>query len=418
MMQEREGLPANGRPWRAVERELQARELEQPAPRQGFGDRYWPTYRSDVYLGSREAWNIFAYANVWALPRLDGLARIERELRSMIGDVLHVPEAGAVTLTSGGTESNFLAMKAARALGRRRGIEHQNVVVPATAHPSFDKAGDELGVEVRRAPVTPEHRADPAAMAAAADAGTIMLVASAPCYPQGVVDPIAGVADVAAARDVWMHVDACVGGFLVPFLIELGEPLPEFRFDIAGVWSVSADLHKFGYTLHGMSTLTVRRGELQALHAYHLPEPGWRYRDYSRTGFTGSRPAGSIASAWATLQLLGRDGYLDIADGVRRSARAVRDGVEAIDGLWMLAPPEAGIVVIGTDPGLDPEAIAAGMAARGWDLSTGETPPTIHIMMDPHPEDLTDAFISDLREVTELTAEGQRFDRAVTSYGD
>jgi glutamate/tyrosine decarboxylase-like PLP-dependent enzyme len=295
---------------------------------------------------------------------------------------------------------------------------HPNAVVPATAHPSFDKASDELGVEIRRTSVTPDHRADPDAIAEAADDDTILMVASAPCYPQGVVDPVAAVASVAAERDLWMHVDACVGGFLIPFLLELGEPLAEFRFDVPGVWSVSADLHKFGYTLHGMSTLAVRREELQGLHTYHLPEPGWRYRAYSRVGFTGSRPAGAIASAWATLQLLGHDGYLAIAEGIRRSARAVADGVATIDGLSMLAPPEAGIVVIGAEPELDLEVIAAGMATHGWDVSTGASPASIHVMMDPHPETLTDAFLTDLREVTELSADGHRFGRAVTSYGD
>jgi glutamate/tyrosine decarboxylase-like PLP-dependent enzyme len=417
-MVDRIPMPAEGRYWREIERELQQRESEHAIDGPGFQDRYWPSYRNDVYLGAREAWSIFAYSNAFALPRLSGLSSLERELRGMIADLLHVPGTGAVTLTSGGTESNFLAMKAARAVGRERGIDRPNVVIPANAHPSFDKAGDELVVEVRRAPPTPDHRADPGRMSEAVDDSTIMISASAPCYPQGVVDPIADVAAFAESKDIWMHVDACVGGFLVPFLIELGEPLPEFRYDVPGVWSVSADLHKFGYALHGMSALTVRDESLQALHTFHLPEPGWRYRPYFRVGFAGSRPAGAIASAWSTLQLLGHDGYMAIADGIRRSARTLTAGVESIDGLSMMAPCEAGIAAISVDDGLDAETIAAGLSRRGWDPSTGVTPPSVHFMMDPHPEELTDRLVADLEEVTKLALDGHTFGRSETSYGD
>lgn len=417
-MSERVTLPEDGRYWRDVERELQDREAEHAEQRQGFADRYWPSYRSDVYLGALQAWARFGYANAFSLPRLPGLARLERELRAMVGDVLHVPEDGAVTLTSGGTESNFLVMKAARAAGRQRGVEVPNAVVPVTAHPSFDKAGVDLDVEVRRVPVTREHRADPDAMRSAIDDGTIVVVASAPCFPQGVVDPVAEVAQVAAERDIWMHVDACVGGFLVPFLIELGEPLPEFRFDVPGVWSVSADLHKFGYTLNGMSTLSVRDQSLQELHTYRQPAPGWPYRPYMRVGFTGSRPGGAIASAWATLQLLGHDGYLANADAIRKSARRLESGIADIAGLEMMAPCEAGILVILVADDLEADTIAAGMAGRGWDLSTGITPPTLHVLMDPHPDGLTERFLGDLAEITRLAAAGETFGSSVTSYGD
>jgi glutamate/tyrosine decarboxylase-like PLP-dependent enzyme len=417
-MNERVRLPSEGRYWRDVERELQDREAEHAEVRPGFADRYWPSYRSDVYLGSLQAWARFGYANAFSLPRLPGLARLERELREMVADVMHVPEGGAVTLTSGGTESNFLMLKAALAVGRQRDVAEPNAVIPITAHPSFDKAGFDLGIDVRRIPVTREHRADPSAMGDAIDHGTIAVVASAPCFPQGVVDPVAQVAEIAADRGIWMHVDACVGGFLVPFLIELGEPLSEFRFDVPGVWSVSADLHKFGYTLNGMSSLSVRGQALQELHTYRHPEPGWNYRPYMRVGFTGSRPGGAIAAAWTTLQLLGHDGYLANADAIRKSARRIETCVADTPRLEMMAPLEAGIAAILVEDPLEPDSIAAGMSQRGWDLSTGMTPPTLHFLMDPHPEELTERFLADLGEVVELAAAGSTFGTSVTSYGD
>ena len=412
------GLPGAGRPWSEIERELAAREAEHLAPRPGFMDRYWPAYRPDVYAGSRDAAARFAFSNVFSLPDLPGLARLERELRSMVADVVGLPEGGAVTLTGGGTESNFLALKAARRRGRDRGVGAPNAVVPFTAHPSFDKAGDELDVEVRRISVTDTHRADVQAMASAIDAQTVMLVGSAPCYPQGVVDPLRELASVAERSDTWFHIDACVGGFLVPFLVDLGEGLPDPRFAVSGAWSVAADVHKFGYALNGISTLSVRDASLQALHTFSLAEPGWPYRGYSRVGFAGSRPGATIAAAWTTMQMLGRDGYLANAEGIRRSASAISAAVEAIDGLEMMAPPEAGIAVIAVRPGLDPGAISAGLLERGWDIATGLTPPSLHILLDPHPEELRSTFLADLAAVTARVGTGDTARRRETSYGD
>lgn len=414
----RGGLPATGRSWSDVERDLVAREGEHLPPRPGYMDRYWPAHRPDVYEGAREAGSRFAYSNVFSLPGLPGLARLERELREMVGDVVELPDAGGVTLTGGGTESNFLAVKGARARGRERGVTKPNVVVPITGHPSFDKAGDELGVEIRRVAVGNDHRAQPGAMAAVVDEATVMLVGSAPCYPQGVVDPINELSDVAADMDTWFHIDACVGGFLVPFLIDLGEPLPDPRFSASGAWSIAADLHKFGYALNGISSLSVRDTSLQALHTFTLQQPGWPYRPYTRVGFAGSRPGATIASAWTTMQMLGRDGYLANADGIRRSARAIDAAVAAIEGLHMAAPPEAGIAVIGLRPGLDPGAISAGLLERGWDVATGLTPPSLHILLDPHPPELTTSFLDDLAEVTCRVAAGDTVARHETSYGD
>jgi glutamate/tyrosine decarboxylase-like PLP-dependent enzyme len=394
------------------------REAEHTERRAGFVGRYWPTYRDDVYAASRDAAARFAFSNVFSLPDLPGLARLERELREMVSEVMRVPDGGAVTLTSGGTESNFLAVKAARAKGREQGITEPNLVAPFTAHPSFDKAGDELGVAVRRVPVQPSHRADPRGMDAAVDGATIMIVGSAPSYPQGVVDPLDEIAEVAKTRDVWFHVDACVGGFLVPFLIELGEELADFRFDVSAAWSVSADLHKFGYALNGISSLGVRDKTLQELHTYNLPEPGWPFRSYTRVGFAGSRPGGAIASAWTTMQVLGREGYLENARAIRRSGRLIEERVRDIDGLRMMAPPEAGIAAIGVEEGVDPGAISAALLEKGWDIATGLWPPSLHILLDPHPDGLAEWFLADLAEVTATVLSGAASDSRDTTYGD
>lgn len=412
------GLPERGRPWRAIEQELAAAETAHASHREGMMDRYWPVYRGDVYLGARDALARFAYANAYSMPDLPGLAAMDEGVRGAVAEVLHVPEGGAVTLTGGGTESNFLAVKGARALARRRGVERPNLVGPETAHPSLQKAADELGLETRRVPCADGYRADPTALADAVDEDTAIVAVSAPGYTHGVVDPVAKVAEALAGRDVWLHVDACIGGFLVPFLRDLGEPLPEFRFDVPGVSSISTDLHKFGYCLHGISSLAVRDATLQEAHTYRLPDQAWPYRPYHRVGFAGSRPAGVIAAAWTTFQLLGREGYLGIADGIRRSARRLEERVAAIEGLAMSVPSEAGIAVIVTTDGTDVGLVSAALLDRGWDIITALHPPSLHFLLDPVERDVVDAFCDDLADALARVRRGEVTASREGQYGD
>jgi glutamate/tyrosine decarboxylase-like PLP-dependent enzyme len=381
-------------------------------------DRYWPVYRSDVYLGARDALARFAYANAYSMPDLPGIARMDAEVRAAIGEVLHVPPGGAVTLTGGGTESNFLAVKGARTLARRRGVERPNLVGPETAHPSLEKAADELGLQMRRVPCADGYRADPRAIAEAVDADTAIVAVSAPGYSHGVVDQVAEVAEALEGRDVWLHVDACIGGFLVPFLKEIGEPLPEFRFDIPAVSSVSADLHKFGACLHGISALAVRHVSLQEAHTYHLPDRAWPYRPYARTGFAGSRPASVIAAAWVTMQILGREGYLRQADGIRRVARRLTAGIAAIDGLALSVPIEAGIAVVVTTDGTEVGLVSAALLAAGWDIITAQHPPALHFLLDPVEDELVDAFCADLEQALGRVRRGEVAARREGQYGD
>jgi glutamate/tyrosine decarboxylase-like PLP-dependent enzyme len=411
-------FPERGIPWRALEQDLVEYQHGELPYERGVFERYWPAYPSDAYLASRSAQAMFAHTNVFSMNALPSLKRIDEELRAMVGEVLLVPEGGAVTLTGGGTESNFLAVKAARTRGRAAGITAPNLVIAMTGHPSFDKAGDELGVEVRRVEVDAGFRAIPADMAAAIDANTILVAASAPSYPQGIIDPIAELAEYTTAAGVWLHVDACVGGFLVSFLRELDPATPAFSFDVAGVWSVSADLHKFGLCLNGISTLSVRDAALQQLHAFTLGDPGWHYRGYSRAGFAGSRPGSVLASAWTTLRTLGREGYLEGAASIQRSAKMIADGARRIPGLRMDLEPEAGIVVVFAEPEVDLEAVSAEMLARGWDVSTALTPPSLHILLSPHVEHIVEPFLAELEQAVATAARSPQHASTGFEYGD
>ncbi|GII92945.1 pyridoxal phosphate-dependent decarboxylase family protein [Sinosporangium siamense] len=411
-------FPEQGIPWRTLEQELSEYQSGEMPYERGVFERYWPAYPDEAYLASRSAQSMFAHTNLFSMNALPSLKRVERELREMVGEILHVPEDGAVTLTMGGTESNFLAVKGARARGRAMGITRPNIVIPMTGHPSFDKAGDELGVDVRRIEVDAEFRAVPSRMRESVDENTILVAGSAPSYPQGVIDPIEELSRMAADSEVWMHVDACVGGFLLGALREVDPATPRFSLDIPGVWSVSADLHKFGLCLNGISTFSVRHRDLQSLHTYTLPEPGWPYRGYQRIGFAGSRPGSTIAAAWTTLRTLGREGYVRAAASIHRSARRLAEGIERIDGLRVDLPPEAGILVVFPEPEVDLESVSSAMLERAWDVSTALAPPSLHILLSPHMEHIVDPFLHDLREaVAQVRGEGPRATTAFT-YGD
>src|SRR5262245_7134878 len=239
---------------------------------------------------------------------------MEREVVALGADLVGGdPRAGK--LTSGGTESLFLAVQVARDHARReRGIAEPTMVLPATAHPAFAKACHYLDVTEIRVPVGADGRADVAATAATVDDRTALVVGSAPCYPYGVVDPIPELAALAAERGALCHVDACLGGWLLPFLARLGEDLPPWDLRVPGVTSLSADIHKYGWSFKGTSLLLHRDEDLLRLQ-YFLYD-GWPGGLYGSATTAGTRPAAPIAAAWATIHHLGMDGYLRLAGAV------------------------------------------------------------------------------------------------------
>jgi glutamate/tyrosine decarboxylase-like PLP-dependent enzyme len=330
------------------------------------------------------------YLNPFAFP---SLLRMEREVVAMAADLVHGdPRSGK--LTSGGTESLFLAVQVARDRARReRGIAQPTVVMPATAHPAFAKACHYLDVAEVRVPVGLDGRADVAATAAAVDEQTALVVASAPCYPYGVVDPVADLAALAADAGTLCHVDACLGGWLLPFLERLGEPLPPWDFRVEGVTSLSADIHKYGWCFKGASLLLHRHEELLRLQ-YFLYD-GWPGGLYGSATTAGTRPAAPIAAAWATINHLGLDGYLRLAGQVREAAQRLRTGVEAIAGLGVTGDPVPAVMEIAaTDQAIDMGAVGDAMDDRGWHLDRQQG--GLHAIVSPSHLAVADDFLADL----------------------
>jgi sphinganine-1-phosphate aldolase len=325
-------------------------------------------------------------------------------------------------VTSGGTESCLMAVKTAKGRGRQdRGIEHPNVVLPTSAHAAFDKGCEYFGLEARRIPVRADWRCDVDAMADACDDDTVLVVASAPQYPQGVIDPVADVAALAVERDVNCHVDACMGGFSLPFLEVAGMLDPErvpWDFRVPGVTTISADVHKYGFAPKGISVILHRDKASRNRQTFLFD--GWLGGFYGSSGILGSKPGGPIAAGWAALQYLGVEGYVDRSTKSFRGRERMVEGVRAIDGLTVLGQPDATLCAVAADEtssvAVDPFAVGDGLRIRGWHLDRQGPPDSLHATCMPiHDGPVMDEFLDDLAAVVAEVGTSRTDDRS-TNY--
>jgi sphinganine-1-phosphate aldolase len=308
------------------------------------------------------------------------LLRMENDVVATTAALLGGGPSTVGTVTSGGTESCLLAVQAAR--DARPDVARPRMVLADTAHAAFRKAARYFHVEPVTVPVDQDtFRADPDAMAAAIDSSTVLVVVSAPSYAHGVVDPVAPVAAAAAARGVRCHVDACIGGWLLPHFRRLGVEVPDFDLSVPGVTSLSVDLHKYAYCPKGTSVLlhadaALRRPQLFASAAW----PGYTMLNST---LQSTRSGGPLAAAWAVLRHLGDDGYARLAERTLAAVRALRAGIGEIDGLRVLGDPDASLLAVTCAEDLDVFTIADEMSARQWYLQPqfgfGASPPNLHL---------------------------------------
>jgi glutamate/tyrosine decarboxylase-like PLP-dependent enzyme len=352
---------------------------------------------SDVTEVAREAYMRFFSENGLSARAFPSLGRFEREVIEMTASLLH-GEHAVGNITSGGTESILLALKVARDKARtdQPGITAPDIVVPETAHPAFNKGAHYLGMNVIRVPVGDDFRVDLDAFRAAITDNTVLLVGSAPNYPYGMVDPIPEMAKMAQERGISFHVDACVGGFFLPFLEKLGYELIPYDFRVPGVTTISADLHKFGFAARGASAILSRDKEIAAYQGMTFSD--WPAGLYSTPTLAGSRPGGAIAAAWAVMHYLGEEGYKRLTQQAMTAAQHLIDGVEEIPGFEVYGQPDTSIVAFGS-PDRDMAAVADGMEARGWFIHRQRRPAGIHVMLSPGHEPFIEGYLSDLRDV-------------------
>jgi glutamate/tyrosine decarboxylase-like PLP-dependent enzyme len=251
-------------------------------------------------------------------------------------------------------------------------------------------------------------------MAAAITDRTLMLVGSAPCFPYGVIDPIEELSELAIARNVWLHVDACVGGYFAPFARMNGVPVPPFDFEVPGVRSMSADLHKYGYAAKGASTV-FHRTEAQWEHQVFRFD-AWPAGGMVTPTAAGTRPGGAIASAWAVLNYLGVEGYREKARQVVATREKLSAAIRAMDGLVTFGEPQLGLFTYGATQ-LDPFAIWARMVKRGWFTGLCTDPRGIHMMLSPAHANVADEYLADLAtSVAEVRGSGESGDGVKASY--
>ncbi len=346
------------------------------------------------YLGANALYGAVAYPS---------LRRYETEVIEILLRLFRAPAGATGSITTGGTESIFMAVKTARDW---KAATTPNIVVPRTAHAAFDKAAALLGLEVRRMATSPEFRADVGGMAGAIDGNTIMIVGSAPPYAYGVVDPLPAIADLATLHGLWMHVDACVGGMVLPFARDLGYELPPFDFSLPAVTSVSIDLHKYGYAFHGCSALLLRREALSAYQRYHFE--AWPVGAYTTMNFAGSRGGGPIASAWAIMRYLGYEGYRDRVSRLLQAKQRLMDGVGRIPGLIVFGRPDGPNCSFGSSR-VDMAAVGEVLAGRGWSFARQIDPPGILVLLNGFHGPVIDPFLADLAaSVREVESGGAR----------
>jgi len=353
----------------------------------------------DVSMVGRDAFFEFFFENALGGARaFPSVKQCETEVVDMALGLLNAPPDARGFMTTGGTESIIQAVQTCRDhVRRQRGGTRgrpMNIVAPLTVHPAFDKAARLMDLEVRRVPVGADLRADVVAMSRLIDDDTIMLVGSAPCFPFGVLDPIADLGELAAARGLWLHVDACVGGYLAPFARMIGRAIPAFDFAVPGVSSMSADLHKFGFCPKPASTVFYRSEELASLHAFEFD--AWPSGRFVTSTICGTRPAGGVAAAWAVFQYLGVEGYMDIARRLLGFVDAFRAGLAQIPGMRVLGNPDLSIVAYTHDE-VDIFRVAELMSARGYLPGLVQQPRALQRMMSLLHEPGAPEYLATLR---------------------
>jgi glutamate/tyrosine decarboxylase-like PLP-dependent enzyme len=354
----------------------------------------------DVMAVAKDAYLRFFSENALNPMAFPSLRRFERDVVKMVGGLFGGPDGFAGTLTSGGTESLLMAVKSARehAKATRPGVTKPEMVVPITIHPAVEKAAHYFGVKAVHAPLRDDFRVDPKKAMELVTDQTILMMGSAPAYPHGVVDPIEELAGFAKERGLLFHVDACVGGMLLPWLERLGRKVPAWDFRVPGVTSISADLHKYGYTAKGASTVIYRSRELRRFQ--HFVYTDWPGGIYASPSVTGTRPGGPIAAAWAVLNYLGEDGYLRIARQTLDATNQLIEGISAIPGLRVMGRPDATIFAFTSDE-VDVFMLGEAMGARGWKVDRQQLPAALHLMVTPGHLAVAGQFLADLRECTE-----------------
>lgn len=393
------------------------------------GDADWEGGRtfSLVYHGGdehlqliREAYNLYIAENLLNPMAFQSLRNMEKAVVRMTAAMLHGDGRTVGTMTSGGTESILLAVKTCRDRARRLRpwVRRPELLAPASIHVAFEKACRYFDVKLVRVPLADDFRVDMQALKHRLSRRTVMIAASAPQFPHGVIDPIADLGELAESHGIPFHVDACIGGFFLPWLEDLGQVLPPWDLRVPGVTSISADVHKFGYASKGASVLLHR--DMEHMRHQFFISTDWCGGIYAGATMQGTRAGGAVAAAYAAMTFMGRDGYRAMARGAMEAASRYREAVSRIDGIRVLGEPVMSLVAIASDsPAVDIFAVADLLEDRGWLPDRQQNPDSLHVTLTGNHLQVIDRFVLDLADaVATVRADpGRRSRGKAAMYG-
>lgn len=365
-----------------------------------------------IYHGGKEyydflnkVFNLYSYVSIMQRDLCPSGTKFEAEVLSMVGKMLHGEEVSKINpsdkvagaITSGGTESIYNAMFVYREWGREvKGIKEPEVVAPMTIHPAHLKAAHYLGMKVIRVPVNSDFEADVEAMRARITPNTVALAGSAGTYPHGVVDPIGKLSDLALDYKIGLHVDGCLGGFILPWIEKLGYAIPVFDFRLPGVTSISCDTHKYGYALKGTSTINFRNKDLRRF--MYFSQEDWPGGVYASPTLQGSRSAGLSAAMWAAMAVMGEEGYLNAAKAIMETSDKMRAGISRIPELRIMG--KSTFLISITSEVVNPYFVNDYIAAKGWRMNGCQNPPGFHfcIALPQTQPGVAEQFVQDLKD--------------------
>jgi glutamate/tyrosine decarboxylase-like PLP-dependent enzyme len=412
------GLQRDGRPIDDVIADLEAKRADDVRWQDGrtFGMVF--DGGPGVHEVAERAARLYLHENALNIKAFPSLGSIQSEVVRWTADLLHGDEATAGFLTSGGTESILCGVLAARERGAaERGITEPEIVLADSAHAAFHKAAHIYGMTVRRAPVRDDWTADVDAMAELVGPNTVLVVGSSPQYPQGVQDDIPAIAELATSIGANCHVDACMGGFVLPFAEMLGRDVPPWDFRVDGVTTISADIHKLGYAPKGVSVILHRTKESRTYQTFVFDD--WLGGFYASPNLQGSRAGLPMACAWAVMQHLGIDGYVELTELVLDNADRMRAGIAEIDGVQVLGDPRFHLLAMAADPAFQPEidvfALGDALLARGWFHDRQGRPDSLHSTVSNSNTGSIDHYLADLAECVAAVV-GTRTDDRSTNY--
>lgn len=356
-----------------------------------------------------KVFSMFSYVNMLQRDLCPSMTKFEAEVLAMVAKMLHGEEvrkvngmdevAGAVT--SGGTDSIFNAMFAYREWGRLdKGITAPEVIAPVTIHPAHLKAAHYLGMKVVRVPVNTDQEADVNAMRKQINSNTVALAGSAGTYPHGVVDPISQLSDLALEHGLGLHVDGCLGGFILPWIEKLGYDVPVFDFRLPGVTSITCDTHKYGYSLKGSSTVMFRNKNWRRY--IYFAQEDWPGGMYCTPTTQGSRSGGLAAAIWAAMMIMGEEGYLKAAKAIMEASDRIREGIAQIPEMRIVG--KSTFVIGLTSDVVDPYFVNDYLQMKGWRMNGCQNPPGFHFCMTllQAQPGIAEQFVKDLKDGVEF----------------